>query len=131
MLDPGELFYHPFNRLTFQICFLSVPLCEAFLSRKWYAFNGREMQGGESNSLLEQLLKGYFKDAKFSFIRSTLQWMESEMAELKAKGGVLNTMPCIKMYGIYSFTAHLNYSLRIDSIGFVSYFQSEFSGVIS
>lgn len=74
-----------------------VPLCKSFLSRKWYAFNGREVQGGESNSLLEQLLKGYLKDAKFSFIRSTLHWMETEMPDLNAKGGVLTTMPCIKM----------------------------------
>lgn len=72
-------------------------MCKAFLSRKWYAFDGREVHGGESNSLLEQLLKGYFKDAKFSFIRSNLVWMETEISDLKAKGGVLPTFPCIKV----------------------------------
>lgn len=91
-----------FRKLSFSsstiltICPL-VPLCKGFLSRKWYAFDGREMAGSESNSLLEQLLKGYFKDAKFSFIRSNLNWVETEISDLKARGGVLPTFPCIKM----------------------------------
>lgn len=55
------------------------------------------MQGGEYNSLIEQLLKGYFKDAKYSFIRSNLQWIDHEASGLKAKGGALLTFPCIKM----------------------------------
>lgn len=55
------------------------------------------MQGGEYNSLLEQLLKGYLKNAKFSFIRSILQWIETETNDLKIKGGSLTTFPCIKM----------------------------------
>lgn len=74
-----------------------VSLCQGFLSRKWYSFEGREMQGGEYNSLLEQLIKGYIKDAKFSFIRSNLQWIETEISDLKTKGGSLTTFPCIKM----------------------------------
>lgn len=74
-----------------------VALCKTFLSRKWYAFDGREVHGGESNSLMEQLLKGYFKDAKFSFIRSNLQWMANETPDLTTKGGALVTFPCIKM----------------------------------
>lgn len=74
-----------------------VPLCKTFLSRKWYSFDGREMHGGEFNSLMEQLLKGYFKDAKFSFVRSNLQWMHDELSSVLSKGGVLVTFPCIKL----------------------------------
>lgn len=74
-----------------------VPLCKRFLSRKWYSFDGREMHGGESNSLMEQLLKGYFKDAKFLFIRSNLEWMKDELSSLLSNGGVLTTFPCIKL----------------------------------
>lgn len=55
------------------------------------------MQGAEFNSLLEQLLKGYFKDAKFSFIRTNLQWIEAEIGCLKLKKGLLKTFPCIKL----------------------------------
>lgn len=74
-----------------------VSLCNGFLSRKWYSFDGREMHGGEFNSLLEQLLKGYFKDAKYSFIRSDLTWIEAEICDLKTKGGTLRKFPCIKL----------------------------------
>lgn len=74
-----------------------VPLCKTFLSRKWYSFDGREMNGGEFNSLMEQLLKGYFKDAKIAFVRSNLQWMSDELSGVLAKGGVLVTFPCIKL----------------------------------
>lgn len=55
------------------------------------------MNGGEFNSLMEQLLKGYFKDAKFAFVRSNLQWMSDELSGVLAKGGVLVTFPCIKL----------------------------------
>lgn len=55
------------------------------------------MQGGEFNSLIEQLLKGYFQDAKFGFVRSNLQWMSDELAGVLSKGGVLVTFPCIKL----------------------------------
>lgn len=75
----------------------AVPLCKGFLSRKWYSFEGRDMQGGEYNSLLEQLLKGYFKDSTFSFIRSNLQWVKTEINELDMRGGLLPTFPCVKM----------------------------------
>lgn len=74
-----------------------VALCKGFLSRRWFSFEGREMHGGEYNSLLEQLLKGYFKDAKFSFIRSNLQSIEAEINDLQTKGGQLKTFPCIKV----------------------------------
>lgn len=74
-----------------------VPLCKTFLSRKWYSFDGREMHGAEFNSLIEQLLKGYFKDAKFGFVRSNLQWMTVELAGVLSKGGLLVTFPCIKL----------------------------------
>lgn len=74
-----------------------VPLCKAFLSRRWFSFDGREMHGGEYNSLLEQLLKGYFKDSKFSFIRTNMQSIEEEINDLKTKGGQLKTFPCIKI----------------------------------
>lgn len=86
-----------FSLFFFFPSYRSVPLCRGFLSRKWYSFVGREMQGGESNALLEQLLRGYFKDANFSFIRSHLQWIETEINDLKTKGGSLATFPCIKM----------------------------------
>lgn len=74
-----------------------VSLCKGFLSRKWFSFEGREMAGGEYNSLLEQLLKGYFKDSKFSFIRSNLQSIAAEVNDLGTKGGKLATFPCIKL----------------------------------
>lgn len=97
----GKVLSHQ-NSLTFtqlkKNCkLLTVSLCNGFLSRKWFSFEGREMQGGEFNSLLEQLLKGYFKDAKYSFIRANLQWIESEASGLKTRGGNLLTFPCIKM----------------------------------
>lgn len=98
LLFDDSMIYANFNK--FIVIFhwgVLVPLCKSFLSRKWYAFDGREMQGGESNSLLEQLLKGYFKDAKFGFIRSNLQWMQNELSSLLAKGGTLDTFPCIKL----------------------------------
>lgn len=55
------------------------------------------MQGGEFNTLIEQLLKGYFKDAKFAFVRSNLQWMTEELEGVLSKGGVMVTFPCIKL----------------------------------
>lgn len=73
-----------------------VTLCKGFLSKKWCSFNGREMHGAEFNSLLEQLLKGYLKNAKYSFIRLNLNWIENEIPDLKTKRGTLTTFPCIK-----------------------------------
>ncbi|XP_031621413.1 Fanconi anemia group D2 protein [Contarinia nasturtii] len=92
-----------------------VTLCKGFLSRKWYSFEGREMQGGEYNSLLEQLLKGYIKDAKFSFIRSNLQWIETEINDLKTKGGSLITFPCIKIVNYPTFYREI-FTALIDSM---------------
>lgn len=94
-------FFIVFNKLIYDHFSLSggdkVPLCENFLSRKWYSFDAREVHGGEANSLMEQLMKGYFKDAKFSFIEANLQWIGSELSSLLAKGGILETFPCIKL----------------------------------
>lgn len=74
-----------------------VPLCTKFLSKKWYSFDGKEIHGNEYNLLLEQLLKGFFKDAKFSFIISQVQTVETEIKNMTSKGGVLKSMPCIKL----------------------------------
>lgn len=78
-------------------CQITVPLCSAFLERKWYAFDGKEMQGAECNMLIEHLLKGFFRDVKFSSIKVNLKWMKAELLDLKARGGSLKTFPCIKL----------------------------------
>lgn len=95
--SPHQILYQNRDYFKNSNVSFSVPLCKGFLSRRWYSFEGREMHGGENNSLLEQLLKGYFKDSKFSFIRSNLQSIEAEVSDLKIKGGKLETFPCIKV----------------------------------
>lgn len=87
------------NYIWFFHCFPcpTVPLCSEFLKRKWYAFDGKEMQGAECNMLLEHLLRGFFRDIKFSSIKVNLQWMKKELLDIKAKGGCLKTFPCIKL----------------------------------
>lgn len=76
--------------------FALVPLCERFLSRMWYAFDGSEQRGAEFNALLDELLRGYFKDAGFSFIGTSLEWIMNDLTELTAQNGILNKFPCFK-----------------------------------
>lgn len=42
----------------------SVQLCEQFLGRKWYAHTGAVERGGEANTLLNELLKGLFRNVQ-------------------------------------------------------------------
>lgn len=77
--------------------FALVPLCSEFLKRKWYAFDGKEMQGAECNALIEHLLRGFFREVKFSSIKINLQWVKRELLDLKERGGCLATFPCIKL----------------------------------
>lgn len=81
-----------------------VKLSEKFLSRVWYAFDGSEERGNEYNSLLDDLLKGYFKNANFDFIRSNAEWIYNEISNSEGNHGrLLKTFPCFKMYVLRLF----------------------------
>lgn len=80
----------------FHFFLLSVELCKEFLSRVWYAFDGTEERGTEYNTSLDDLLKGYFKNSKFSFINSNAQWILVESKDLNRKNDILRTFPCFK-----------------------------------
>lgn len=74
----------------------TVILCKQFLSKTWHSFDGNEVRGAECNLLLDELLKGYFHDAKFSFIKRNVEWTMQEIKDLSGKKGILKTFPCFK-----------------------------------
>lgn len=47
----------------------SVNLCDKFLSRKWFAHTGAAERGGEANTLLNELLKGLFRNANLETLK--------------------------------------------------------------
>lgn len=70
-------------------------ICHDFLSKQWYDQYGSEERGTQCNVLLDTLLRGYFKDRKFAFIRAHINWIDEEVKEfLPNKNTPFNTFPC-------------------------------------
>lgn len=70
-------------------------ICHDFLSKQWYDQCGGEERGTQCNVMLDTLLRGYFKDRKFAFIRTHIDWIEAEVQEfLPNKNTAFKTFPC-------------------------------------
>lgn len=79
---------------------ISVDLCYGFLTHPWYDQNGCEEYGALCNILLDELLIGYFKDAKLSFVRDHVTWINAELNTFvkNDKKATFKTFPCFKKY---------------------------------
>lgn len=82
---------------------ISVDLCYGFLSRRWYDQHGCEERSAQCNILLDELLNGYFKDAKLSFVRDHAQWIDTEINSFAKnnKKAAFKTFPCFTKYLIW------------------------------
>lgn len=76
----------------------TVDLCDMFLSRSWYAFDGTAECGAQYNILLDELLKGLFKKSDLAKIDNYLRWTQIEAKQLKQKSSTLKTFPCFTKY---------------------------------
>lgn len=74
--------------------FISVNLCETFLSRLWYTFDGSIENGAQYNILLDELLKGLFKNSSMTRTKNYFKWLKNEVSLLKQKNSTLKTFPC-------------------------------------
>lgn len=97
-------FSHIMLYTSIQLCTvdISVDLCYGFLSRRWYDQHGCEERSAQCNILLDELLNGYFKDAKLSFIRDHATWINTEIDTFAKnnKKAAFKTFPCFTKYSI-------------------------------
>lgn len=71
----------------------SVNLCEKFLGTTWYSNTGAAEKGCEANVLLDQLLKGLFKNINFKTTHKHILMTLEEVSSLNTKDGKLNSYP--------------------------------------
>lgn len=71
----------------------SVNICEKFLGQPWNSMTGSVEKGCEANILLDQLLKGLFKDTNYKITHKHILKTLAEVASLNSKDGKLNSYP--------------------------------------
>lgn len=71
----------------------SVKLCERFLKRVWHSHTGAAERGGEANSLLNELLKGLFRNMDLENLKRRLDRTVAETDGLNGKEGKLKSLP--------------------------------------
>lgn len=71
----------------------SVNLCEKFLGTTWYSNTGAAEKGCEANVLLDQLLKGLFKNINYKTTHKHILKTLEEVSSLNNKDGKLNSYP--------------------------------------
>lgn len=71
----------------------SVRLCDAFLKRQWYSHTGAVERGGDANTLLNELLKGLFRNIDFDALKKCIDKTVDDLDGLKGKEGKLKSFP--------------------------------------
>lgn len=71
----------------------SIDLCEEFLGRQWNSNSGAVASGSEANTMLNELLKGLFRNADFKLIDKHIQRTLEDVASLNGKAKKLKDYP--------------------------------------